>query len=792
MDLVVAVPFTLVIGAWFSKTWAGSEMGRHAVLAFGACVVAAWFIALRWLSPATPQGDAWRWTLAALTVGSSFAVQRYLEARVRIEHAAPERTDRTVAVLVLASGLAAVVSGLAIASGQSALFRWTMSIVWLAGFAFGSAIGHRHANPLRLFALTQVGLAPVAALTSWFVAAVPSLAGTLVLVPAAALMGVGSTALVKDGARPDVGRSMARLATSAMLGVATGAWLTGYVLVPLLGVTVSTWVPVLVHLCVGLVALRLSARPRPAGAAHASAPHPAALVTTLVAPANLIITVVAAALATVYLNLLRLVAASSAYATALFVSSIALGAAAGAAFARWSLEKRRPTPPHLALLAFALAATALIGVHAWSAIPGYFASFTGFPLVRTFPSRELVRFAVVASMLAPPAFCIGTLVPRTIDLFARAAPDPAFATARAMAFAAAGCLAGVAYDRPLIERLGPFRSIEILAVSALVLGLPPLFWIGASERRRTLLGAVPVLALLIALPTDFDEKGFASGAHVHFQPTPPRNASTTMSDDATHALLHTAARNDALVLGVEADASTAATRRAGFRHVDVVEPSEARRHLRRTATQYDLVSVTAKPLSLAGSSQIANREFYRLAKAKLRAGGVLAHGVELPELGADDVVSELATVRSEFAHVWLYRSGSQATMVACNEDCAPTRAALAAFGDGARLVAERILSPDAVDKLLADVAARGVGIEELVSTDDNLLLELDAPRSNVRDLEGTLKSNLTLLRSYAPPSLLDGTHLSEQDLAPEPTLPESAPVERPGLTRGARHGKTEP
>src|SRR5258705_426004 len=97
----------------------------------------------------------------------------------------------------------------------------------------------------------------------------------------------------------------------------------------------------------------------------------------------------------------------------------------------------------------------------------------------------------------------------------------------------------------------------------------------------------------------------------------------------------------------------------------------------------------------------------------------------------------------------------------------------------------------AVDKMLADVAARGVGVEQLVSTDDNLLLELDAPRGNVRDFESSLKSNLTLLRSYAPPSLLDGTHLSEQDLAVAPSEPESAPVERPGLTRDARHGKTE-
>jgi hypothetical protein len=663
-----------------------------------------------------------------------------------------------------------------------------MSVVWMAGFAFGSAFGDRHANPLRLFALTQVGLAPVAAATSWFVVAVPSLAGTFVSVPAAVLMGMASTALVKHGARPDVGRSIARLAASAMLGVAMGAWLTGYLLVPLLGVTVSTWVPVLVHLCVGLAALRLAARSRPV-AAHASAPHPWAAAAAFVGPHLPFITVVAAALAAIYLHLLRIVAASSAYASALFVSSIALGAAAGAAFARWSLERRRPSPVSLALLAFAIAATALIGSRAWSSIPGYFASFAGFPLVRSFASRELVRFAVVGAMLAPLAFWVGAFVPQAIDLFARGAPDPTRAPARAIAFAAAGAFAGASCDRLLVERLGSFPSLEILAASALVVGLFPLIRPGATERRWILLAAAPVLGLFLVLPADLEEKTLASKAHVHFRPTSQGSMS---SDDATHALLHTAARNDALVLGLEEHAATAATRRAGFRHVDVVESSDARRHLRRTATQYDLVSVTATPLSLAGSSQIANREFYRLAKARLRTGGVLAHDVELSELGADDVVSELATVRSEFARVWLYRSGSRATMVACNEDCAPTRATLAAFGDGARLVAERILSPETVDQLLADVAARGVGIEELVSTDDNLLLELDAPRSNVRDRESALKSNLTLLRSYAPPSLLDGTHLSEQDLAAEPTLPESAPVERPGLTQGARHGKTEP
>jgi hypothetical protein len=221
--------------------------------------------------------------------------------------------------------------------------------------------------------------------------------------------------------------------------------------------------------------------------------------------------------------------------------------------------------------------------------------------------------------------------------------------------------------------------------------------------------------------------------------------------------------------------------------------------LSTSTRRYDVILVGPMRIWLAGSSRFYNREFYRLAKSRLRPSGVLEQRMPLERVGVDDLVSMLATVRSEFARVWLYDMAKEGVLVACDDDCAPTPSTIAAveaspdfrgpmFEGAKRLVADRLLTPERVDRFLAELAARGLSTDALVSTDDNLFLEQNTPRGNVRERESSLQNNLALLRLFSPSSMLDGTHLTEQDLAAEP---ETTPVERPGLTREAGHGKTE-
>jgi hypothetical protein len=776
MDLVVAVPFTMAVRGIFAATWGGSALLRRVVVALGALVTLAWFVALRFF----PAGDdAWRWSFAALTVFSSFLFELGFDrAPAPTDRTSSDRGDKAMAALVLATGWAAAVGEIALAErltlvfGNPAAVRAIMLACGMAGIAVGGIIAgeivERRRDTLGLFALCLVGAAvvwaPAHGMVPWFHSL--AIATSVVLLPWAILTGIALSLSVRLIARPDVGRAAAWVSGSAMLGAALGAWLTGYAILPFLGVSGTTWVPVLVDLCAGLAALRLAARPRPLfeRAEFVAAPDPRARATGRAATALLALGGAAAiAVAAVHVRFLTVVAANSFYAGPMLVSALAFGAAAGAVFARRRIATTRPSLRDLTLVGIALTAAVAIGAPAWSAIPDYFASFAGYPLTATFGSRELVRLAVGSAMLLPPSFFAGAMFPIAIDLVARGSSAPMRAAGRSTALAMLGASSGLLLGFSIAPQLGTLVRVE---------------------------------------PNALD-------AHVYFRPA----KTAAREDSVLHSLLHTSARSDALVAGYGTGATARAVQRAGFRHVDVVESfddvaftetvdrlaeerglelhrSDARPFLSLTSTRYDLLAVGSARLWLAGSTSLYGREFYRLAKERLRPEGVLEQGIPLHHLGFDDLVSLLGTIRSEFARVWLYVAGAQGVMVACNHDCAPTSATLASSGGSRRLVAERVLTPGAVDKFLGDVAAHGIAIETLVSTDDNLFLELDAPRGNVRDFESSLEKNVSLLRSFAPRSLLDGTRLSEQDLAPDPSEPESTPVDRPGLTQGARHGKT--
>jgi hypothetical protein len=298
--------------------------------------------------------------------------------------------------------------------------------------------------------------------------------------------------------------------------------------------------------------------------------------------------------------------------------------------------------------------------------------------------------------------------------------------------------------------------------------------------------------------------------------------------------LHSTSRDRALLVGFGTGVIAATLHRAGYRHLDVVEPcpdvarlapkyfadanehvaeqpnvdvrgGDGRSYLFKTTKRYDLFVVDVIDIWPARATALYDREFYALAREKLVRGGVFATRLELDRLAPPDVVSLVATVRTEFRRVWVYVHGVRGVIIACSEDCAPGPASVAAIKAARELepivaarrgvkqwLADRWLSPDAVDRLLADVAARGVAADELTSTEDNLLLEHAAQRVNLRDADSLQKSNTALLKSFLPPSRLEGTHFSEEDWPGTTPYTETKPPESPGLTRDVGHGKTEP
>ena len=80
---------------------------------------------------------------------------------------------------------------------------------------------------------------------------------------------------------------------------------------------------------------------------------------------------------------------------------------------------------------------------------------------------------------------------------------------------------------------------------------------------------------------------------------------------------------------------------------------DGRRYLERTPAQYDVITIDPPPpLQAAGSSLLYSEEFYRLAKQRLRPGGILQQWIEVTS-AADpiDVASVARALRNSFLYV---------------------------------------------------------------------------------------------------------------------------------------------
>ena len=252
---------------------------------------------------------------------------------------------------------------------------------------------------------------------------------------------------------------------------------------------------------------------------------------------------------------------------------------------------------------------------------------------------------------------------------------------------------------------------------------------------------------------------------------------------AVAPLLHTSRRDSALVIGWGTGVTTRVLSDAGFERVDVVELSQdiidvaqrnfagvhgdvlsragthlyvtdGRSFLALSSNQYDLITVELTSIWFAGAAALYNREFYQLAKARLRNGGVLQQWVQLHHLYATDLGAVVGSLYSEFPQIWIYGYSEQGTMVACAADCSDLTAsreleasagmdfARAHLGGSLQLGATTILSPPRTEAFLNLVGGPSWR-DALVSTDDNGLLEYNTPAGNVRSWE-SLAENLAV------------------------------------------------
>jgi predicted membrane-bound spermidine synthase len=516
---------------------------------------------------------------------------------------------------------------LALAFGSTATAATTVLATYMGGMALGSWLGGRlrTQNPLRAYAMCELGIAVVCAASPWTVAAVRGLyvliaaghepgaaallalrvaLGSLALLPPTVAMGA-TLPLLTRAVRGETGATVGLLYAANTLGAAAGACATGYLVLPYFGVRATIAIAVFLNLAVATIAFFLRARPAPEPAQEGGVNRRAVAAGLLVLGVGGAVTF---ALETTYAHLLAVVAGNSAYAFSLMLFAFLIGLSLGAAVGR---RMSLPLPHALVLCELGLACCVLAGVFLWDQLPGWFVSLASSPLARGFARRELVRFIVCCVALVPPAACIGALFPLAISAVANGSREPARAVGVGAAVNTVGNVLGaLGGGFALLPRLGSLHALQALAAVAVAIAAA-VFALLKPPPRRLLLPAAALLLLAVLQPASFNLDRLASGANVYFhldlsvgkvidsaESLDGGLTTIHLAEDGIHtlrtngkfqgsdgsevaaqagfaldALLHQPRRGRALVIGFGTGMSTRLIAQAGFAHVDLADLS---------------------------------------------------------------------------------------------------------------------------------------------------------------------------------------------------------------------------
>jgi spermidine synthase len=178
--------------------------------------------------------------------------------------------------------------------------------------------------------------------------------------------------------------------------------------------------------------------------------------------------------------------------------------------------------------------------------------------------------------------------------------------------------------------------------------------------------------------------------------------------------------------------------------------------------RYDVITVEVSSIWFAGAANLYNREFYEIAKSRLRAGAVLQQWIPFHHTNRRIVTTILATIRATFPHLALFVDGHQGHILA---SLAPLRARLRRierFADAQQLdedqllgyVRGAILDTDAVDVFIHDTAlSQELEADQFISSDDNLALEYVTPKGNVPTADD-IPTTLGYLYEYKPSGIV--------------------------------------
>jgi len=501
---------------------------------------------------------------------------------------AAARARSVLTVVFFFSGMAALVyqvvfaKGLALTFGSTSHASTIVLATYMGGLALGSWLGGRWAaklsRPVIGYAVAELGIAGVCAIAPWTLRCARHLyvtvaqgadpsepwlvtlqlgLGALVLVPPTWLMGLTLPLLTRQflDEKTSLGGSAGVLYTANTLGAAVGASVTGYFVLPALGIANSLLLAVFTNVLVAGFALfaaqlgQRDARGADVGedftaslattALHSAEPQSSAQQVLRAMPDNLddsnrvarrvawIATLqltiggfVTFGLETTFIHLLATVAGTSAYAFSLMLFAFLIGLSYGSSFGRKWLPARANLPVALLLCQLVLAVTLLLASQFWDYLPAYFAAFGRWPYTLTFASREFVRFVVCLVVMLPPAVCIGAQFPIAMEAVGIGWPDAKIqALGRVSALNTLGNIIGaLVIGFIALPRLGSHRTLGLLTLMCLLLSAVAVL---AIERPRRASWAALVAAVCFGLllqPPEFDLTRLCSGGNVYFMP----------------------------------------------------------------------------------------------------------------------------------------------------------------------------------------------------------------------------------------------------------------------------------
>lgn len=445
---------------------------------------------------------------------------------------------------------------LGLVMGHTVAAATTVLAAFMGGLAVGAAIGGRWSGrvsdvrALRMYALLEGAIGFLALSLPWQISWLqPVLASTyangdggavfalvrllgvlaIVAVPAIA-MGATLPIMVRwqMSSVADAGFATGKLYAANTAGAAVGAAVSGFVLLPAVGMTLTTWIGVSLNAAAALVALWLMRRPAiPAPSptkrrqAQSSIPPPSASSWWAA-----VIAVAASGMSSLILQLVwtRVLAvaigpttyAFSAMVT-IFIAGIALGSSVGAWIAR---RTRSVLAVAVTLLAAALA-TAWAG-RAADGLPSRIGAIVSAPDA-TFVSVVWQQTLTITWILLPMTTAFGVLFPLAIAIGARHPHAVSTQVGRLYAVNSAAAVVGaLATGLWLIPAWGLEISIRLAAALLVVAALA--ITTGASVRRRHQAAVIVIGAavgvLLITAPR-WDRAVLSSGAYKYAAYMPP-------------------------------------------------------------------------------------------------------------------------------------------------------------------------------------------------------------------------------------------------------------------------------